>query len=465
MPHPAVIITGLLCCAGLLILPDKGSAQLIELPTSQTALLGRFARGPVDWPVEVGATTFDSLFGSADPAAWPAEVQARQFFANGGNSLHIVRVAPKGPLNEALSGRESDLTGLHALEPLSNLRLLLAPELSLLTPMSFASTFGRFRAFLEPRRVFFILDPPPGLAGASAAVDWVETSVPTDAAFCAVYYPYLQVLQNGASWRVPASGAMAAVYAKSDSITGIWRSPAGSTLSIAAQTLFPSLGASDLDLLNTHHVNSLRTLIGSGIVPWGARTLDRNNSDNLYVSLVRTRGWIAASLERALAFAATQKNNQTLWDQILISAGTFLNSLYQRGAFAGITARDAYFAKCDASTITAADLAAHRVNLLYGVAWIRPAEFDLQQLTASTSDLARPVPTPAIVGHVIAGTLALAYPTQPGFTYTLESSPSLRPGTWTAETPGEAGDGAWRRPVLPMATDNRFYRLRVTAAP
>ena len=36
--------------------------------------------------------------------AWPAEVQARQFFANGGGSLYIVRIAQTIPLADALVG-------------------------------------------------------------------------------------------------------------------------------------------------------------------------------------------------------------------------------------------------------------------------------------------------------------------------------------------------------------------------
>jgi len=38
------------------------------------------------------------MFGSSHFADWPAEVQARQFFANGGARLHVVRVDASGQL-------------------------------------------------------------------------------------------------------------------------------------------------------------------------------------------------------------------------------------------------------------------------------------------------------------------------------------------------------------------------------
>src|SRR5207253_6879257 len=80
-------------------------AQVVPLPTAQTALVGRFAQGPFDLPLEVGASQFQQIFGSNNLANWPAEVQARQFFAQGGSTLFVVRVSASGPLDAALVGQ------------------------------------------------------------------------------------------------------------------------------------------------------------------------------------------------------------------------------------------------------------------------------------------------------------------------------------------------------------------------
>lgn len=454
---------GLLLIFLFVAMPGKAAdlGGTIGLPMSETALLGRFARGPIDLPVKIGATEFETLFSSTEPAAWPAAVQARQFFANGGGCLHVVRIAATGPLADALVGDASALSGLHTLEPISDLRLLIAPELSLLQADAFADAFGHFRAFLEPRRIFFILDPPPDLPGASAVVGWVQNSVPADAAFCAIYYPYLEVLVDGGPLTIGACGA---IYAKNDATNGIWRSPTGTSLPIQAQALHPALSSSDYDLLNANQVDAIREFPGAGIVPFGARTLDRSNSENRFLAVVRTRNWIAASIERALAFAAIEDNGEPLWSQIRALVEDFLFSLFNEGAFVGTTPSETFFVRCDATTTAAVDIASHQVKVLYGVALLRANEFDITTLSAPVYDAMRPVSRPAIHGRAFAGDIVLAYPTSAGFNYLLEVSVVLQPNAWIAGGSTDGGDGAWRHSMIPMTADRGFYRLRITPA-
>ncbi len=455
------MLAAVLCLAAV---PIEGKGQVTPLPTSNAALLGRFARGPIDLPVLVGSAEFATMFASSAPAAWPAEVQARQFFANGGVSLHVTRISDSKPLGDALAGRDTDRSGLHALEPLSNLRLLVAPELSLVPAVSFASTFASFRAFLEPRRIFFVLDPPPGFASAAAVINWVNAAVPADASFCALYFPYLDVLLDGAPLTITASGAMAAIYAKGDAALGIWRSPAGTSLPLQAVALTPALTTADIDSLNTSHICSIRQFTGIGIVPWGSRTLDRNSVNNRFISAVRMRDWVAASIERSLAFAATADNATPLWSQITTLVQDFLHSLYQQGALVGTTPSQAYFVRCDATTTSASDIAAHRINVLYGMALLRAAEFDITTLSAATYDSLQPVPVPALHPRSLSGELLLPYPTVAGFNYVLESKQDLQSAIWESVSGPISGDGAWRMPAIPITGDRAFYRVRIAPA-
>ncbi|HWB97928.1 MAG TPA: hypothetical protein VG672_14535, partial [Bryobacteraceae bacterium] len=232
------------------VLSQAGAQPIVTpLPTAQAALLGRFARGPVNVPLEVTVADFTNTFGSGMLSAWPAEVQARQFFANGGTSLYVMRVAATGTLGEALVGDANRATGLYGLRSLSNLRLLVAPELSLVPAQTFSNVLAEVRSYLEPRQVFLLLDPPPGLSNTTAVVDWVETGVPIDASFCALYFPYLQVSLDGSAVTAPASGAMAAIYSLNDAAAGIWRSPSGTGYPLNATGLTLNLSTADSDLL------------------------------------------------------------------------------------------------------------------------------------------------------------------------------------------------------------------------
>jgi len=458
-----------LCVAAILVCGFSSTLQavppaaIIPLPTVETAMVGRFSKGPLQIPVTVGPVEFVATFGSAHPVDWPAEVQARQFFANGGARLHVVRVDPSGPLEAALTGDSVAMTGVGALVLVRDLRLVLIPELSRLGADPFATAFARCREFIEPNRLFLLIDPPPWLPSAAAAAAWVDANVPADAGFCAVYYPYLQVTLDGVPMTNAPSGAMAALYARNDTLFAIWHSPAGTGLPLVADGLWPaSPSTTEQDLLNTHGVCAVRQFIGTGIVPWGARTLDRVDGENRYVSVVRTRLWMAASIERALAFTAVADNGEPLWSQMRGLVGNFLQVLFQAGALVGTTPQQAYFVRCDASTTSAADIAANRVRLHYGTAMLRPAEFDLTELILMTRDPDRLVPVVPLLLRQRPGELLLAAPTVPGFSYALEFSDSLEPGTFGPTGLSMTGDGSWWAVPGKVVSGQGYYRMAIT---
>jgi hypothetical protein len=445
------------------VLQAATTPSIIPLPTVETAIVGRFSRGPVQVPVSVSREEFAAIFGSVQPGDWPAEVQARQFFANGGVRLYVLRVDTSGPLETALTGDPLAMTGVTALALVRDLRLVLIPELSRLGTDVFTQAFNRCREFLEPRRLFLVIDPPPQLPSPEAAVAWVDANVPADAGFCAVYYPFLRVTLDGVPMTNGPSGAMAALYARNDSLFGVWRSPAGTSLPLMADGLWPaSPNTTEQELLNTHGVCAVRQFTGTGIIPWGARTLDRADPENRYVSVSRTRFWMAASIERSLAFTTTAENGEPLWSQLRSLVGDFLQVLFQAGALVGSTAREAYYVRCDENTTTAVDIAAKRVRVYYGTALLRPAEFDLTELVLMTHDPDRPSPAVSLLFRQLPGELLLAAPTVPGFSYALEFSERLGSGAFGSTGLSKDGDGSWWAPTRKVASDQGYYRIVTT---
>jgi phage tail sheath protein FI len=130
--------------------------------------------------------------------------------------------------------------------------------------------------------------------------------------------------------------------------------------------------------LNPLGINCLRALPPAGRVVWGARTLQGDNrlaSEWKYIPVRRTALFIEESLFRGLKWAVFEPNDEPLWAQIRLNAGSFMHSLFRQGAFQGATPREAYFVKCDKETTTQSDIDSGIVNVVVGFAPLKPAEF------------------------------------------------------------------------------------------
>ena len=68
-------------------------------------------------------------------------------------------------------------------------------------------------------------------------------------------------------------------------------------------------------------------------------------------------------------------NGEPLWVQVRTGVGAFMYTLFQQGAFQGNTPQQAYFVKCDLTTMTQNDIDNGIVNIVVGFAQLKPAEF------------------------------------------------------------------------------------------
>jgi phage tail sheath protein FI len=116
-------------------------------------------------------------------------------------------------------------------------------------------------------------------------------------------------------------------------------------------------------------------------VVWGARTLeDGTDPEWRYIPIRRLALFIEESLNRGLQWVIFEPDGEALWAQIRLSVEAFLLDLWRRGAFQGARPTDAFFVKCDATTITPNDIAAGLVNIVIGFAPLKPAEFIVLRL-------------------------------------------------------------------------------------
>jgi uncharacterized protein len=173
-------------------------------------------------------------------------------------------------------------------------------------------------------------------------------------------------------------GAVAGVMARIDAQRGVWKAPAGpeAVLAGVVQLTVP---------LDDRHQRELNPLgincfgaHAAGHVIWGARTLagdDRQASEWKYIPVRRTALYIEESLHRGTRWAAFDANDERLWARLRESVGTFMQTLFRQGAFAGRTPQDSYLVRCDRETTTDADIRRGVVNIVVGFAPLKPAEF------------------------------------------------------------------------------------------
>jgi phage tail sheath protein FI len=148
----------------------------------------------------------------------------------------------------------------------------------------------------------------------------------------------------------------------------------------------------DSGLLNPLGINCLRSFPVVGRVVWGSRTLvgaDVLASDWKYVPVRRLALFIEESLFRGTQWVVFEPNDEPLWAQIRLNVGAFMQDLFRQGAFAGVSAREAFAVRCDRETTTPLDQQRGIVNIVVQFAPLRPAEFvviRLQQLAGQTGN-------------------------------------------------------------------------------
>ena len=302
------------------------------------------------------------------------------------------------PTGVDVAGDATARTGIHALDAMANVNLLVVPDMPAMTPSSSYLTAATATLdYAIQRKAFAILDMPDSVESLADAVAWATSTPATLGSGIisgAIYYPQVQVANpfSTQALAMGASGTLAGIYAMTDQQRGVWKAPAGISASLAGvQQLSHVMNDQQNGELNPLGVNALRSFPVYGNVVWGARTLAAANiadEDRKYVPVRRLALYIEQSLVQGLRWAVFEPNDEQLWAQIRLSVNSFLHPLFLQGAFNGATPSQAYACVCDASTTTAQDIANGIVNIVVMFAPLKPAEFvviTLQQMAGQAS--------------------------------------------------------------------------------
>jgi phage tail sheath protein FI len=356
------------------------SGTITGVATAITVFVGRTATGPLE-PVDCfSQADFERDFG--EPAAGFALGYAvGDFFRNGGSHAVILRVA------DLVAGDATLHTGLYALDKVDLFNLMCIPR-NAADDAALAQLYKAAAVYCLKRRAMLIVDPPKAWSDAAAQGSFDRIQIADlgidgpqlEARNCAVYFPGIKKLDPGAGQTdiFPACGAVAGIFAATDSAHGVWKAPAGIAATIGGISgLESDLTEEQNGALNLQGINCLRNFPTIGPVVWGARTLRGAlilEDDYKYVPVRRLALFIEESIYRGITFAVFKPNDEALWSQLRLSINAFMADLKRQGAFYSFSV------KCDSSTTTPADIGLGVVNILVMFAPVKPGEFIILQI-------------------------------------------------------------------------------------
>jgi phage tail sheath protein FI len=227
-----------------------------------------------------------------------------------------------------------------------------------------------------------ILDCPPG----QNVADVRKVRAKLDSAYAAFYYPWVTVLDPVTRGKLdlPPSGFVAGIYVRNDVNQGVHKAPANEVVNLAIG-LERTLTKEQQEVLNPEGINCFRFFEGRGFRLWGARTIS-SDPEWKYVNLRRYFAYLERSIDEGTRRAVFEPNGDALWANIRRAIEGFLLKEFRSGALLGAKPEQAYFVKCDRSTITQDDLDNGRLIVLIGVAPLRPAEFVIFRIGQWTAD-------------------------------------------------------------------------------
>ena len=179
---------------------------------------------------------------------------------------------------------------------------------------------------------------------------------------------------------VPPSGAVAGVYAATDTARGVWKAPANvGVADVVEPTVRLDNAHQDelnIDATTGKSINALRAFAGKGTLVWGARTLAGNDNEWRYVPVRRFFNMVEESVKKSTYWAVFEPNDANTWVKVRGMIENYLTQKWREGALAGATTKDAFFVRCSlGTTMNAQDILEGRMNVEIGMAAVRPAEF------------------------------------------------------------------------------------------
>lgn len=307
------------------------------------------------------------------------------FFANGGSRCYVMRVREEADDGDYIGADDGcgGLTGLQALSKVDDINIVCIPGI---TSKSVQRAMIAHCEKMMDR--VCILDPEKDAD--IKAIQSQKEKVVSPRGFAALYYPWIKVpveTLEGSEFQIiqefiPPSGHVAGIYARTDTKRGVHKAPANEPV-VGALELKVPITQLQQDILNPKGINCIRALPGHGIRVWGARTTTLD-PEWKYVNVRRFLLYLEASIDKGTRWTVFEKNTEKLWARVSNAINDFLTRLWREGALTGAKPEEAFFVKCDQTTMTQDDIEHGKLICIIGVAPTKTAEFSIFRIAQLT---------------------------------------------------------------------------------
>jgi len=358
------------------------------VPTSTVGFIGESERGPSVPTLLTSYEQFLKIFGSPEfqsrgtrsKSHLPAAIHG--FFLNGGTRCVVTRVVGRKGRELTLvdyqgdvSGKSGTLRGLRALERIDEVSLLCAPNEHDIGGLSESLV-----AHCEKKKDRF------AILSAAKTTSPRSLRLLITSSYAAMYWPWINIRdpKTGRKILIPPCGHIAGVYSRTDLSRGVHKAPANEVLR-GVLDLPVQVNGAELQRLTGRGVNALRAFSGRGVRVWGARPTS-SDPEWKYVPVRRLALFVEESVAKGMQWVVFEPNDKQLWRQVRQLVKNFLTILWRQGALLGKKSEEAFFVKCDRTTMTQDDIDNGRLICLIGIAPVRPAEFVIFRIGQKTAD-------------------------------------------------------------------------------
>lgn len=329
------------------------SRHIEPVATHTAAFVGAIGSHTVS-PLLTSSIEFDGFAqGEADPGLAQA---VRAFFNEGGKRLYVAST-------------------LESIEALADVSIVAAPGNT--TPEMAHALIAHAERPGAPR--IAVLDAPAG----STVEKVLEHRRAFDSSHAALYHPWVVSRVEGRDLVMPASPFVCGIFARHDFEQGVHKAPANVVVRGAVR-FERQINQGEQDVLNPQGINCLRFFDGRGLRVWGARTLS-SDPEWKYVNQRRYFNYLQSSLERGTQWVVFEPNAEALWSRLRETVNDFLVKEWRNRALIGTKPEEAFFVKCDRSTMTQNDIDQGRLVCQVGVAFLKPAEFVVLRFSHQTA--------------------------------------------------------------------------------